>query len=77
MFLEMHLGPLLIEKKFIDFSTCETIAEREELLHNTVEKMYSKNIMKVTQSREEPVFYLDKIPSTMSELKAVKQELNL
>jgi hypothetical protein len=63
MFLEMHIGSLLIEKKFIDLDSCETIAEREDHLQSMAEKMYSRNLLKVAHSRTEPVFYLDHVPS--------------
>jgi hypothetical protein len=76
MFLEMHLGPMLVEKKFIDFTGCETIAERENLLNNQVEKMFSRNIMKVAQSREEPVFYLDHVPSSMAPHETIESQVD-
>jgi hypothetical protein len=63
MFLEMHIGPLLIEKKFIDLGWCETITEREDQLRLMAEKMYRRNVLKVAHSRTEPVFYLDHVPS--------------
>ena len=66
MYLQMHLGKMLIDWHEVDFTGLNTVFEREDYLQRIANEMYWKHYTKIKMSVKTPVFFIDRVESEMN-----------
>lgn len=66
MHIELHIGKLMISRKPIDYTGFETTEERQDYQEREASNLYERNLQKIKQCYDDPVFYIDHVQSKIN-----------